>query len=99
MNKLILTFEILKGVDRQAAFSHAVDLATKALEAANIDLINPMVGIEIKEERASAAVQVGPLEMHFQEPRLVCNNSLGLKVPNRPKVKGMTKRFPLFPRG
>jgi hypothetical protein len=55
MNKLILTFEILNGVDKQAAFNHGIALAQAAMKIES-DVVNPFVGIEVKEERASAPV-------------------------------------------
>ena len=68
MNKLILTLEILNGVSNQDAFNHGIALAQAAFQVANPDLVNPFVGIEVKDERASAAVQVGPLPYDENAP-------------------------------
>tara|TARA_R110000772_G_scaffold267971_3_gene393557 strand:+ start:3280 stop:3486 length:207 start_codon:yes stop_codon:yes gene_type:complete len=59
MQKLILTFEVLNGVTEQEAFSHGMALAQAAIARVDVAIVNPFVGIEVKAERASAAVQLG----------------------------------------
>jgi hypothetical protein len=83
MNKLILTLEVLNGVSKQEAFNHGIALAQAAFQAANPDLVNPFVGIEVKEERASAAVQVGPLPYAPNSAgytRIVCENGMSQHI-------------------
>jgi len=58
MNKLILTFEILNGISHEVAFSQGVEMARVAMQGMNTQIINPMVGIEIKNERRTHAVEV-----------------------------------------
>ena len=66
MKKLILTFDVLNGVDDQTAFEHGIKLATAAVDIASNNIINPMVGIEVKQERRTHAVEM----------RMVCNNGM-----------------------
>jgi hypothetical protein len=58
MKKLILTFDVLNGVDDQTAFGHGIKLASLAMNALRIDIVNPTVGIEVKVERRTHAVEV-----------------------------------------
>ncbi len=58
MKKLILTFDVLNGVDDRTAFGHGIKLATVAMEALRVEIVNPTVGIEVKEERRTHAVEV-----------------------------------------
>jgi hypothetical protein len=58
MKKLILTFEVLNGVDKQTAFNHGIALAQAAMDALGEEIVNPFVDIEVKEERRTHAVEV-----------------------------------------
>lgn len=58
MKKLILTFDVLNGVSDQTAFGHAIKLATLAMKGVRVDIVNPTVGIEVKEERRTHVVEV-----------------------------------------
>jgi hypothetical protein len=58
MKKLILTFEVLNGVDKQTAFNHGIELAQVAMDAMGEEIVNPFVGIEVKDERRTHAVEV-----------------------------------------
>jgi len=58
MNKLILTFEILNGVSHEVAFAQGVEMARLSMQGMDTRVINPMVGIEIKNERRTHAVEV-----------------------------------------
>ena len=59
MKKLILTFEVLNGIDDQTAFDHAIKLAQAAQDSMNTNIINTFVGIEVKDEKRTHAVEVG----------------------------------------
>jgi hypothetical protein len=88
MRKLILTFEILDGVEEQAAWVHGVTLAGAAMKDMDKSLINPYVGVEVKEERASAAVNLGPYLSKDEQVQ----NAKNFKVARMNK-------YPLMPRG
>jgi hypothetical protein len=73
MRKIVLTLEILNGVTEQAAFEHGVKVAQRMIEATDLEVVNPFVGIEVRNERASAAVQAGPFPWE-EARRKVCDN-------------------------
>jgi hypothetical protein len=58
MKKLILTFEVLNWVDKQTAFYHGIELAQAAMDAMGEEIVNPFVGIEVKDERRTHVVEV-----------------------------------------
>jgi len=61
MKKLILTFEVLNGITDQTAFAQGVELARIAMQGLNPRIVNPMVGVEVKAEPRTHAVELRPI--------------------------------------